>query len=36
MLQRKFYSAARKNPIDELRQLIDEAHEMARMNVAGD
>jgi hypothetical protein len=36
MLQRKFSSAARKNPIDELQPLIDAVHEMARINVAGD
>jgi len=29
MLQRKFSSAARKNLIDELRQVIDKAHEIA-------
>jgi hypothetical protein len=32
MLQRKFSSAARKNPIDELQPLIDEAHEIAYNN----
>jgi hypothetical protein len=36
MLQRKFSSAARKNPIDELPSLIDEVHEMVRINVADD
>jgi hypothetical protein len=30
MLQRKFSSAARKNPIDELRKVIDKAQETAQ------
>jgi len=36
MLQKKYTSAARKNLIDERRQLIDKPHERERNHVAGD